>query len=327
MNSRICLLSIGLLLSAVVSSYAQSPDQGTNTSGPQLHLQSQSTTANVLPKFVDSSGTLGDSVVVQGPNNYIGINEPAGQNPSATLHIYGTATQDIFAGLGPDAANGPAFNMGYAGSSFGRSAGFFNVRPDASAVAPNPSLRFLTSNVTRMIITNTGAVGIGLATNAIPVATLDVAGTGHFSGDVTVDGNLAAKYQDIAEWVPSGGSLVPGTVVVIGGGNEVRPSDRAYDTRVAGVVSSRPGLVLGVAGSDKAKVATTGRVKVKVDATRHPVAAGDLLVTSDKPGMAMVSEPIDLGGVKIHRPGTLIGKALEPLDGGEGEILVLLSLQ
>jgi hypothetical protein len=43
--------------------------------------------------------------------------------------------------------------------------------------------------------------------------------------------------------------------------------------------------------------------------------------------MAMKSEPLDLAGVKLHRPGTLIGKALEPLAGGEGEIVVLLSLQ
>jgi hypothetical protein len=41
----------------------------------------------------------------------------------------------------------------------------------------------------------------------------------------------------------------------------------------------------------------------------------------------MKSQPIDVGGIKIHRPGTLIGKALEPLPSGHGEILVLLSLQ
>jgi hypothetical protein len=29
----------------------------------------------------------------------------------------------------------------------------------------------------------------------------------------------------------------------------------------------------------------------------------------------------------MHAPGTIIGKALEPLAGGKGEILVLLSLQ
>jgi hypothetical protein len=57
------------------------------------------------------------------------------------------------------------------------------------------------------------------------------------------------------------------------------------------------------------------------------IHAGDLLVTSDQAGVAMRSEPIDVGGVKIHRPGTLIGKALAPLAVGEGTILVLLSLQ
>jgi hypothetical protein len=31
--------------------------------------------------------------------------------------------------------------------------------------------------------------------------------------------------------------------------------------------------------------------------------------------------------VQLHRPGTLIGKALEPLKRGSGKILVLLSLQ
>jgi hypothetical protein len=66
---------------------------------------------------------------------------------------------------------------------------------------------------------------------------------------------------------------------------------------------------------------------VKADATARPIRIGDLLVTSDKAGMAMKSEPIDLNGIKIHRPGTLIGKALEPLAEGEGQILVLLSLQ
>lgn len=36
---------------------------------------------------------------------------------------------------------------------------------------------------------------------------------------------------------------------------------------------------------------------------------------------------VELGCVKIHCPGTIIGKALEPLASGTGEILVLLSLQ
>ena len=109
--------------------------------------------------------------------------------------------------------------------------------------------------------------------------------------------------------------------------NQVISSAQAYDTRVAGVISERPGIALGESGDHKVLVATTGRVRIKVDATRGAIHIGDLLVTSDVSGMAMKSEPVNIGGVLIHRPGTLIGKALEPLAKGQGEILVLLSLQ
>ncbi len=173
------------------------------------------------------------------------------------------------------------------------------------------------------------SVGIGTVAGTAPDATLQVVGTGHYTGALTVDGNIAAKYQDIAEWVSTSESLAPGTLVVVdpAGMNAVSSSTHAYQTSVAGVVSSQPGVILGVAGDSKVKVATTGRVKVRVDATRGPIVPGDLLVSSEQPGTAMRSEAIDVGGVKIHRPGTIIGKALEPLRSGKGEILVLLSLQ
>ena len=149
------------------------------------------------------------------------------------------------------------------------------------------------------------------------------------TGDMTVAGNIAAKYQDVAEWVPSAADLEVGTVVVLDptASNHVMAAARAYDTAVAGVVSAQPGLILGEASADKEMIATTGRVRVKVDATSHPVKIGDLLVTSHAKGYAMVSEPVKVSGAEFHRPGTIIGKALEPLPNGKGEILVLLSLQ
>jgi hypothetical protein len=166
------------------------------------------------------------------------------------------------------------------------------------------------------------------------IVQIGTSGTSGHTSDLTVNGTITgttiyANYQDVAEWVPAAESMPSGTVVVLSDeiANTVTSSTRPYDTGVAGVVSPTPGLLLGVEGPSKAKIATTGRVKVRVDATKVPIRIGDLLVTSDHPGLAMKSEPLDLGGAKLHRPGTLIGKALEPLPNGEGEILVLLSLQ
>jgi hypothetical protein len=157
---------------------------------------------------------------------------------------------------------------------------------------------------------------------ATPLMTVDTAGT------VTAR-VIGALYQDVAEWVPATVDMEPGTVVVLNSvkANEVLPSAVEYDSRVAGVVSARPGLILGEGGVSKEMIATTGRVRVRVDARRNPIAIGDLLATSGHSGVAMKSIPLDLAGTPIHRPGTIIGKALEPLATGEGEILVLLSLQ
>jgi hypothetical protein len=170
-----------------------------------------------------------------------------------------------------------------------------------------------------------GNVGIGVTE---PTYKLQVAGNAHFQGVVTGT-EIRATYQDLAEWVPAAEDLAPGTVVVLNPDavNQVRASSKPYDTLVAGVVSAQPGLLLGVAGDEKEQVANTGRVKVRVDATKSPIRVGDLLVTSDKPGTAMRSEPTEINGRSFHQPGTIIGKALEPLASGAGEILVLLSMQ
>ncbi|HZG51332.1 MAG TPA: hypothetical protein VEZ40_04270 [Pyrinomonadaceae bacterium] len=184
-----------------------------------------------------------------------------------------------------------------------------------------------TDSGTSVTLTNQSAkVGIGKSPS--PEYTLDVEGDLNATGTITGN-NVVAKYQDIAEWVPSIQQLDAGSVVVLDTerSNHVLASSHPYDTKVAGVVSAMPGIALGEKGRSKLLVATTGRVKVRIDATRAPIKIGDLLVTSDVPGMAMKSEPMNLGGRKIHAPGTIIGKALEPLAKGVGEILVLLSLQ
>jgi len=185
---------------------------------------------------------------------------------------------------------------------------------------------FENSSAIQMIVRGNGNVGMG---NTAPTEKLHVTGNIKVTGNIDVGGNINAKYQDVAEWVESSQDLTPGTVVVLDStkSNQVVASTQSYDSHVAGVISLKPGIALGERGEGRFLVAATGRVKVKVDASNGPIEIGDLLVTSDKEGIAMKSMPVDIGGIRLHRPGTLIGKALEPLGKGTGEILVLLSLQ
>ena len=144
------------------------------------------------------------------------------------------------------------------------------------------------------------------------------------SGEVCAKGSFSSGGCDVAEYFPASECPEPGTVMVIdpSGGSKLRCSTIAYDTTVAGIVSTEPGVSLGTEedGNDgESLIAVAGRVPCKVDATYASIEAGDLLTTSDTPGHAM----------KATNPaiGTILGKALEPLDSGAGVIEVLVTLQ
>ncbi|MBP1598786.1 MAG: hypothetical protein H6Q05_4163 [Acidobacteria bacterium] len=158
-----------------VNSATADTNVGIGTTAPTGRLHVKGGVNELL--YVGTTGDIGIGTIT--PDKRVQVISTATKN--ATLHLGGAgdAAKDIFAGMGEDVDAGPAFNYGYAGYSFGRSAGFFNVRPDPSAVAPNPSLRFMTANQQRMIITNTGDVGIGTTD---PKVTLQVQGSGVYVG-------------------------------------------------------------------------------------------------------------------------------------------------
>jgi glyoxylate utilization-related uncharacterized protein len=137
----------------------------------------------------------------------------------------------------------------------------------------------------------------------------------------------AAKYEgggsDVAEYFAVNDDVEPGTVMVIDTavGNKLQCSTTAYDTTVAGIVSSSPGMSLGVnedANEGEELIAVAGRVPCKVDATYAPIKPGDLLTTSATRGHAMKATTPQIG--------TILGKALEPLESGTGMIEVLVTL-
>jgi len=127
-----------------------------------------------------------------------------------------------------------------------------------------------------------------------------------------------------------GSSVLAGHVVCIDPDRpgELKLSERAYDTCVAGVVSGaggvRPGMLMGQSGSaaDGAHpVALTGRVYVQADAASSAIRPGDLLTTSDVPGHAMKVSDSSLA------QGAILGKAMTALTDGRGLVLVLVTLQ
>jgi hypothetical protein len=105
----------------------------------------------------------------------------------------------------------------------------------------------------------------------------------------------------------------------------LKMSTRAYDTKVAGVVSGangiKPGVSLRALGQSGQDVALSGRVYVLADARRTPIAPGDLLTSSDIPGYSMRASD------RTRAQGAIIGKAMTSLTAGKGMVLALVSLQ
>jgi len=146
---------------------------------------------------------------------------------------------------------------------------------------------------------------------------------------VVVTGDIQLAGADLAEQFDLSGSpdVEPGTVVVIEGVDQVRTSNRAYDRRVAGVISGagafRPGIMLDHRDGlpNRLPLALVGKVLCKVDASYGPIQVGDLLTTSPTPGHAMK--------VTDHEQafGAVLGKAMASLIDGRDLLPILVTLQ
>jgi hypothetical protein len=155
------------------------------------------------------------------------------------------------------------------------------------------------------------------------------------TGDAFAGGNLSVCTLtirggcDLAEPFPMQDEIERGSVVVIDSEHpgQLKLSARAYDTRVAGIVSGgngiNPGIALHQEGALESgqNVALTGRVYAQADAAFGAINPGDLLTTSDTPGHAMK--------VTDHAKaqGAILGKAMSSLKEGKGMVLVLVTLQ
>jgi hypothetical protein len=170
------------------------------------------------------------------------------------------------------------------------------------------------------------------------------------AGAVLADGPFGGP-ADFAEMLPVAADTEcePGDVLMIGADGSMARANTCHATNVAGVYSTRPGFLGDMrhssldarasldagtalttnAGPDDRRwipVALMGVVPVKVTAERGAIRPGDLLAASCVPGHARRAEPVTIDGVAFHRPGTVLGKALQPLESGTGVINVLLTM-
>lgn len=161
--------------------------------------------------------------------------------------------------------------------------------------------------------------------------TIDTSGNTFFGGPNVSVCTLAIRGGcDLAEpFATTETEIEKGAVMVIDPAHpgQLKMSTKAYDTRVAGIVSGANGINPGIAMHQEGQleggqnIALSGRVYVQADDSNGAIEPGDLLTTSAVPGHAMkVTDH-----TRAH--GAILGKAMTRLAGGEGMVLVLVSLQ
>jgi len=132
--------------------------------------------------------------------------------------------------------------------------------------------------------------------------------------------SLQAQYADLAERFASDSAYPAGTVVALGGVEEITAASDALSDDVFGVISTKAAYLMNSsAGSDETHpaVAVNGRVPVRVIG---PVNKGQRLVAAGN-GLARAGSKLELTAFNV------IGRALEnKVDDGEGVVEAIVKL-
>lgn len=165
--------------------------------------------------------------------------------------------------------------------------------------------------------TSAGTVTLQFAQNVLSASALTIKAGSNVSAFRTAG-------SDVAETYYSDEPLAPGTVVSIDTSDGapfagVRKSSGTGDRALLGVVSTRPGLIIGdhdgSSNGIPTFIALTGRVPVTVSAENGPIRAGNYLTSAAISGVAMRAES----------DASIIGQALTAFDGdGVGQVLMLV---
>lgn len=107
---------------------------------------------------------------------------------------------------------------------------------------------------------------------------------------------------DLGEWIKANGRQPQkGELLSIGDHTTVHLPLAAYDSKVAGIVSTNPHTVYGQQASDAVPLALAGRIPVVVTSLSGNMQAGEAIVSSPLPGVGMIPQQASQS----------VGKALE----------------
>lgn len=173
-------------------------------------------------------------------------------------------------------------------------------------------------NITANIIGGgtAGTVNLQFAENTAGVGTSITVKAGSVMNAYRVTGaDLAEFYYTKDETLMAGDVVALDSALSAG----VKKTSNAYDSATVGVISTKPGVVLGDSsngeGGYPALVALSGRVPVKVSTENGPINPGDMLTASSMPGVAM----------KATKNGSIIGMAMTGYDNiGIGAVTVFI---
>jgi hypothetical protein len=205
--------------------------------------------------------------------------------------------------------------------------------PGMEGLAPPDQVEPAPRSVKPVVSPEPGGSAIAAPPGAAPSAvaprfspTAEPAGADRPAATEPAVARLDGWREAVAIAVKVGEPVEAGDVLVAdsAGAGVLKRSATAADRAVVGIVAGSIGQVeaadgAGAAGHVEAPVIVAGIAVCKVDASYGAVRVGDTLTTSPTPGRAMrADEPI---------PGTVLGKALEPLASGTGTVRVLVTLR
>jgi hypothetical protein len=278
-NSAAAISAVGLITA------------GGNVTGANIATNGVVTAAgNITGGNILTSGQLSAGGAVNATGNITGGNIITGGGVTATGTI--TASGNVVAGSG-------RFFLGDGGllSNVSAAISVTRIENGTSNVAVGSS----GGNVTVGVAGTANVVVVsttGITTNGLTVPSITKSGS-NAVGNIGSSSNYfnqvfatatTALYADVAERFAADEVLVPGTVVELGGTQEITRSQTDLSENVFGVISTKPAYTMnGGAGDDDThpKVAMTGRVPVLVTGV---VRKGDRLVSAGN-GIARAAKP------------------------------------